>query len=118
MQEQLDRVRAGEVDPPCAACGGSNARRRSRSARHRGGRPGAPFEAAGDCDLFLAIGTSLTVTPASLLCGVAQGSGASCMIINADPTVYDESADAVVHAPIGEVLPSIVGSALSGGGPA
>ena len=69
-------------------------------------------EAARRCQLFLAIGTSLRVQPAASLFDFAQGAGASCMIINAEPTIYDESADAVVHAPIGEVLPAIVDSVL------
>ena len=38
--------------------------------------------------------------------------GASCAIINADPTPYDEDAHAVVHAAIGEVLPAIVTAVL------
>jgi NAD-dependent deacetylase len=73
----------------------------------------AAVDAAGSCQVFLAIGTSLTVQPAASLFDIARETNASCAIINAGPTVYDESADAVVHASIGEVLPTIVSSALA-----
>ena len=98
MQEQLDRVRAGEADPPCTACGGIQ---KSATVAFGESLDGAVLreavEAARTCQLFLAIGTSLTVQPAASLFDFAQGAGASCMIINAEPTIYDQSADAVVH---------------------
>jgi NAD-dependent deacetylase len=66
MQEQLDRVRAGEPDPACIECGGIQ-----RSATIAFGQQldatvleGA-FAAAATCDLFLAVGTSLVVQPAA-----------------------------------------------------
>jgi len=34
--------------------------------------------------------------------------GARLIIINGEPTPYDDLADAVSHAPIGEVLPALV----------
>ena len=70
MAEALDRVDAGEPDPPCAACGGI-----LKSATISFGQALDPdvlqraFEAAADCDLFLAIGSSLTVQPAAGTCG-------------------------------------------------
>ena len=113
MQVQLSRVRAGETDPQCRACGGIQ---KSATVAFGESLDGAVLRAAVDaaqtCQVFLAIGTSLTVQPAASLFDIAQGAGASCMIINAEPTIYDESADAVVHASIGEVLPTIVTSAL------
>jgi NAD-dependent deacetylase len=39
---------------------------------------------------------------------MAAQSGARLVIINAEPTPYDDDADAVFHEPIGEVLPQIV----------
>ena len=110
MQEQLDRVRAGEVDPPCAACGGIQ-----RSATIAFGQAldhdvlERAIKASTGCDLFLAIGTSLQVTPASLLCAMAQRTGARTVIVNAEPTPFDERADAVLRGRIGDVLSPIVG---------
>jgi NAD-dependent deacetylase len=112
MQEQLDRVRAGESDPPCAACGGIQ-----RSATVAFGQQLDPAvlraaaEAARTCDLFLAIRTSLQVTPAATLCSVAARNGARLVIVNADATPYDDVADAVLRGTIGEILPRIVGEA-------
>ncbi len=114
MQDQLDRVRAGEADPPCTECGGIQ---KSATVAFGESLDGAVLretvEAARSCQLFLAIGTSLTVQPAASLFDFAQGAGASCMIINAEPTIYDQIADAVVHGSIGEVLPAIVTSTLA-----
>jgi NAD-dependent deacetylase len=109
MQEQLDRVRAGEADPACGECGGIQ-----RSATIAFGQPldhdvlDRAIRASTGCDLFLAIGTSLQVTPASLLCAMAQRTGARTVIVNAESTPFDERADAVLRDRIGDVLPAIV----------
>jgi NAD-dependent deacetylase len=68
----------------------------------------ACISAASACDLFIAIGTSLTVHPAAGLCDVAAQSGARLAIINAQPTPYDGIADAVINEPISVVLPRLV----------
>jgi NAD-dependent deacetylase len=60
------------------------------------------------CQLFLAVGTSLRVQPAARLCALALEAGARLIIVNADPTPYDNVAAAVLRGPIGEVLPAIV----------
>ena len=109
MQHQLDRVRAGDPDPACERCGGIQ-----RSATIAFGQSLdedvllAAFAAAEECDLFIAVGTSLTVTPASLLCNAAKRAGAPIVIVNAQPTPYDEIADEVIRAPIGRALPALV----------
>jgi len=109
MQRQLDRVRAGDPDPACERCGGIQ-----RSATIAFGQSldeailRAAFDAAASCDLFLAVGTSLTVMPAAQLCGVAKRAGARLVIVNAQETPYDDLADAVLREPIGEVLPTLV----------
>jgi NAD-dependent deacetylase len=60
--------------------------------------------------VFLAVGTSLMVDPAARLCAVALQAGAQLVIVNSDPTPYDNSASAILRGRIGETLPSIVGS--------
>jgi NAD-dependent deacetylase len=113
MPEVLARVEAGEEDPPCPGCGGIQ-----KSATISFGQAlkqdvlDAAVAAARDCDLFLAVGTSLTVQPAAGLCLEAVETGARLVIINAEPTPYDGIADAVLHRPIGEALPKLVGLAL------
>jgi NAD-dependent deacetylase len=109
MREALARVEAGEPDPACLACGGIQ-----RSATVAFGQSldpeilAAAMAAARDADLFMAVGTSLTVQPAANLCAIALDAGARLVIVNAQPTPYDTFADAVLSAPISEVLPAIV----------
>ena len=109
MDETLSRVDAGEADPPCPSCGGI-----LKSATISFGQsldPGVlrrAYDAATSCDLFLAVGTSLTVQPAAGTCGAALDAGAKLVIVNAQLTPYDDYADAVLQAPIGHVLPAIL----------
>jgi NAD-dependent deacetylase len=112
MPEVLDRVGAGEADPPCLGCGGIQ-----KSATISFGQALRPevyeaaYRAAADCDLFLAVGTSLTVQPAAGLCEVALRAGARLVVVNAEPTPYDPLAHAVLREPIGAVLPELVAAA-------
>jgi NAD-dependent deacetylase len=114
MAGALDRVRAGEDDPPCRRCGGI-----LKSATVMFGQPLQPgvFERAAakaaSCDLFLAIGSTLTVEPAASLCGIAARSGASLVIINRDPTPYDPIATVVIRDPIGQAVPRIASQLLT-----
>jgi NAD-dependent protein deacetylase/lipoamidase len=114
MADALDRVRAGEGDPPCAGCGGI-----LKSATVMFGQALEPgvFEraavAAARCDLLLAIGSTLTVEPAASLCAIAAQAGANVVIVNRDPTPYDAAATAVIRAPIGEAVPRIAGQLLA-----
>jgi NAD-dependent deacetylase len=114
MADALARVRAGEDDPPCRRCGGI-----LKSATVMFGQPLPPsvYEraaaAAARCDLFLAIGSTLTVEPAASLCAVAAGAGASLVIVNRDPTPYDPIATAVIRDPIGQAVPQIAGQLLT-----
>jgi len=115
MADALARVRAGEADPPCVDCGGI-----LKSATVMFGQQLDPAvlaqaaAAAGAADLFLAIGSTLTVEPAASLCAVAARAGARLVIVNRDPTPYDSLAITVVRQPIGEAVPAIVTALLSG----
>jgi NAD-dependent protein deacetylase/lipoamidase len=55
-------------------------------------------------DLFLAIGSSLVVWPAAGFPLMAKRNGAALVIINRDPTDFDDIADLVVRQDIGAVL--------------
>lgn len=61
------------------------------------------------CDLFLAIGSSLVVWPAAGFPLLAKRNGAALVIINREPTEFDEIADLVVHYDIGDVLEPFIG---------
>jgi NAD-dependent deacetylase len=112
MREALDRVAAGEPDPACLRCGGI-----LKSATISFGQlldPAvieAAVAAAADCDVFLAVGTSLTVHPAAGLADVAVRHGARVVVVNAEPTPYDDAADLVVRTPISEALPRLLAPA-------
>lgn len=108
MQHVLDRVRKGEGDPSCDRCGGI-----LKSATISFGQPLVPavielaMHAARRADLLLAIGSSLQVYPAAGIVPLAKEAGARLVIINAEPTPFDDLADVVLREPIGHVMPSI-----------
>jgi NAD-dependent deacetylase len=110
MQKALDRVRAGEVDPPCRDCGGI-----LKSATVSFGQNLVPevidraMRVAGEADLFFAIGTSLQVYPIAGAVELANAAGARIVIVNAGKTPFDAIADGVFREPIGRVLPVLLG---------
>jgi NAD-dependent deacetylase len=111
MPDVLARVRAGEADPPCLDCGGV-----LKSATISFGQQLVPgvieraMRAADEADLLLAIGSTLQVYPVAGVVPRARSAGACIIVINAEPTSFDEVADAVIRQRIGDVLPAIVGS--------
>jgi NAD-dependent deacetylase len=111
MEEALARVAAEEPDPPCLICGGVlKAATISFGQALRAEVLDAAVRAAADCDVFLAVGTSLQVQPAAGLCEVAVARGARLIIVNADPTPYDGMAAALVREEISDVLPALLAS--------
>ena len=66
-------------------------------------------EATLNCDLFLAIGSSLVVYPAAGFPVMAKQNGATLVIINRDPTDLDAHADLVLNTEIGPTLGEAVG---------
>jgi NAD-dependent deacetylase len=111
MERALARVRAGEEDPPCRSCGGI-----LKSATISFGQSLVEEDlrraelAARECDLLLAIGSTLGVYPIAAVVPIAKRCGARIAIVNAEPTEMDELADAVLRGSIGEILPRLVGA--------
>ena len=109
MQKALDRVRAGEDDPPCRDCGGI-----LKSATISFGQALVPevidaaMRAAQQADLFFSIGTSLQVYPIAGVVPLAREAGAKIVIMNAEPTPFDDIADAVFRDSISKILPQLV----------
>lgn len=93
-----------EEDPHCEHCGGL-----LKSATVSFGQAldprviGAALDATRDCDLLVAVGTSLQVNPVAMLAGVAE----QLAIVNAEPTPYDDVAQVVVRASISDVLAQV-----------
>jgi NAD-dependent deacetylase len=109
MQKALDRVRAGEADPPCRDCGGI-----LKSATISFGQALVPevidaaMRSVQQADLFLSIGTSLQVYPIAGVVPLAREAGAKIVILNGEPTPFDDIADAVFRDPISTLLPKLV----------
>ena len=112
MERALARVRAGEADPPCRSCGGI-----LKSATISFGQSLVPEDlaraerVARECDLMLAVGSTLGVYPIAGVVPLAHGEGARVVIVNGGPTEMDEIADAVLRGSISEILPTLVGDA-------
>ena len=109
MERAMARVRAGEDDPACRSCGGI-----LKSATISFGQGLVQEDllraeiAARECDLMLAVGTTLSVYPIAGVVPVAKRAGARVVIVNAEPTEMDELADAVLRGSISEILPRLV----------
>lgn len=63
------------------------------------------MEESVKADLFIVLGSSLSVTPANQFPLIAKENGAKLVIVNQEPTDFDRYADLVIHdRKIGEVL--------------
>ncbi|WP_436909736.1 SIR2 family NAD-dependent protein deacylase [Halosimplex marinum] len=105
-----ERVRDGERPPTCD-CGGVL---RPDVVLFGEGLPDEAFDraqtAARRCDVFLAVGSSLTVRPAALLPEIAAESGATLAVINLEATDYSGRADYDLRTDVTETLPALVGA--------
>ncbi|GAA2790044.1 Sir2 family NAD-dependent protein deacetylase [Kribbella solani] len=112
MADVLPRLESGEEDPACAVCGGilksatiSFGQSLDRAVLDRA------VAATATAEVFLAIGTSLQVYPAAGLCDLALSDGKPLIILNAQPTPYDDQATTVLRTPIETTLPGLLGPA-------
>jgi NAD-dependent deacetylase len=109
MRAALDRVEAGEADPPCLECGGI-----LKSATISFGQAldvevlARARDAAVTCDLMLVAGSSLAVQPAAGLVGLAARAGATVVICNGSETPYDRLAAFVLRDQLGTLLPELL----------
>lgn len=110
MDEAVERVESGDPAPECDLCGGL-----LKPATISFGQMmpvlamQAAAEASQDCEVFLAVGSSLVVYPAAAFPKIAKRSGAALVIINRTPTQLDAIADLVVNEEIGKALPKLAG---------
>ncbi|MFJ8928825.1 SIR2 family NAD-dependent protein deacylase [Streptomyces sp. NPDC102364] len=109
MAEALARLDAGEDDPLCLVCGGI-----LKSTTVMFGENldplvlGEAVEVTKASEVFFAVGSSLQVHPAAGLAGLAAEHGARLVVVNAEPTPYDDVADEVVREPIGTAVPRLL----------
>ncbi len=110
MAEALDRVRSGEDDPACLVCGGI-----LKSDTISFGQALVPevieraLQVSEECDVMLAVGSTLSVFPAANCVPRAKAAGAQVIIVNGDETAMDRYADWLLMGRIGEILPALVG---------
>lgn len=105
VQERLDV----ELPPRCRSCGGSLL----KPTVVLFGEP-MPRDAvdealalARQADVVLVVGSSLVVYPAADIPLIAVRAGARMILVNAEPTPFDDLAEVVIQGRSGEVLPSI-----------
>ncbi len=107
--DALARLDAGDDDPACRSCGGI-----LKTATVMFGQALDPavleaaFVAAEDCDVLVAVGTTLQVQPVASMCDLARRAGVELIIVNRDPTPYDVVARRVIRGDITEALPALV----------
>jgi NAD-dependent deacetylase len=110
MDEAVGRVEAGDPAPECERCGGLL---KPATVSFGQSMPEREMELAVescyDCDVFLAVGSSLVVYPAAALPELAKRNGAALIIINRTPTLMDGIADLVLNEEIGQALPRLLG---------
>jgi NAD-dependent deacetylase len=109
MQQSLDRVRAGEDDPSCLVCGGI-----LKSDTISFGQSLVPevidraLRVSEECDLLLAIGSTLGVYPVANCVPLAKANGAQVIIVNGGETGMDRHADVLLFGQIGHILPALI----------
>ena len=95
--------------PSCTSCGGHI---KTATVSFGQAMPEREMQRAEEltrsADLFIAIGSSLVVWPAAGFPLMAKRNGASLVIINRDPTDFDDVADLVVRQDIGNALAPFV----------
>lgn len=109
MDELQQRIDAGEEDPQCPLCGGYLKSATVLFGQHIPAEVLARAkELAGDCDLFLVVGSSLRVSPAANLPHLALKRDVPLLIVNLIPTPLDDHADVVIHEKAGTILPKLI----------
>ncbi len=109
MEQSLERVRAGERDPACLECGGI-----LKSDTISFGQSLVPevidraMQVSDECDVMLAVGSTLSVFPAANCVPRAKAAGAHVIIVNGEETAMDRYADHLLVGEIGDFLPALV----------
>ena len=109
IQIILNKIEQGEEEPLCERCGGFlKPNTVSFGQNLNQGHLLLADKASRECDLFMALGSSLVVTPAASFVGVAYQSGHPLIIINQDETPYDNVATYKLNEKLAIILPQLV----------
>jgi NAD-dependent deacetylase len=110
-EEIHTRLQAGEWDPRCGCGGILKPRTISFGQSMPPEETGRAFAEARACDVMLVLGSSLVVYPAADLVPEAVEAGARVILINLQPTPYDDLVSVVLRGKVGEVLPKLLAEA-------
>jgi NAD-dependent deacetylase len=99
-----------ELPPRCLRCDGIHLKPAAVffGEAMPAGATGRAFRLAEGCDLMLVVGSSLVVYPAAQVPLVAHDAGAPLVILNAEPTPFDELATVILRGRAGDLLPELV----------
>lgn len=99
-----------EMPPRCRSCGGIFLKPTVVLFGEPMPQPAVieAFALARDADVMLVVGSSLVVYPAAEIPLTAVRAGARMIVVNAEPTPFDDLAEVVIHGRSGELLPEIV----------
>ena len=105
----MELIKSGEIPPRCDICAGI-----LKLDVVLFGEPLPPIifqeatERSNDCDAMLIAGSSLVVYPAAVLPKLAKDHGAKIIMVNLEPTDFDNDCDVVLRGKVGEILPKLV----------
>ncbi|MBC2715517.1 MAG: sigma factor regulator FecR [Desulfobacteraceae bacterium] len=108
LNKTLDRIKSGEPAPNCSCGGYLKPDTISFGQSLREQDLSQAMRASQNCDVFLAIGSTLIVHPASLMPDIAQKQGAFLAIVNLSETPYDKACHLLIKGKAGEVLPMVI----------
>lgn len=108
LDETLNRIQNGEPAPTCSCGGYLKPDTISFGQSLRENDLNQAMAASQNCDVFLAIGSTLIVQPASLMPNIALKNKAFLAIINLSETPYDSSCHLLIKGKAGEVLPDVL----------
>lgn len=114
MEVTLQRVVAGEEDPDCLVCREAGREGILKSDTISFGQSLVPevidraFAVARECDLLIAVGSTLQVYPVAGVVPEARNHGARIVILNAQETGMDHVAHEVLRGSISELLPVVL----------
>jgi NAD-dependent deacetylase len=105
----LERIKDGEEEPTCRECSGFlKPNTVSFGQNLNPDHLKISERVSRDCDLFMALGSSLQVQPAASFVMVAHTAGRPVIIINREATPYDSIAAYKLSGPLAEILPAII----------
>lgn len=108
-QHVYKRLKGGEESPLCKTCGGllkpntiSFGQNLDSNALNKA------VKWSQECDLMVALGSTLVVEPAASLPRIAKQNGAKLVIVTLSETPLDDLADIKVEASVGEIMKQVI----------